>query len=123
MDTGVETTESSTLVVAETPAATERYLDVDRHAVVIIAEKGALERLGGGHSMPLPWRMNSLGQPPDTSSKVINLRGELKIKRQSGKSKKVLTPCARSDTTLELKPLQEDDLGQAVNMDSSLREH
>ncbi|KAK9092830.1 hypothetical protein Syun_027741 [Stephania yunnanensis] len=54
MDTGVETTESSTLVVAETPAAPERYLDVDRHAVVMIVEQGALERLGGGHSMPLP---------------------------------------------------------------------
>ncbi|KAK9111507.1 hypothetical protein Scep_019026 [Stephania cephalantha] len=91
----------------------KRCLDGEHHTVVVIENKGLVECLSGGHSLILLRTTNTLGRPPDPS-KLINLTGDLKIKRQSVKVKKISTLYMRSDSYVGNKLLNDDDLGHGV---------
>ncbi|KAK9158832.1 hypothetical protein Scep_005406 [Stephania cephalantha] len=107
--------------VCPTLEPTKICLDGEHHTVVVIENKGLTERLGGGYSLPLPRTTNTLGRPPDPS-KLINLKGDLKIKRQSAKGKKVLTPYMRDNLLVGNKPSNVDDSCYGVVSDSSVGE-
>ncbi|KAK9086385.1 hypothetical protein Syun_028779 [Stephania yunnanensis] len=100
---------------------TKRCLDGEHHTVVVIDNKGLTERLGGGYSLPLPRTTNTLGRPPDPS-KSINLKGDLKIKRQTAKVKRNLTPYMRDNVSVGNTSSNVDDSSCGVVSESSIGE-